>query len=125
MVYSIKSKKELNMKEGRIMFYLKEDHKKNLPTVRLQRAILRNFKSVEYGEIVFDCSKRFVSYGTKSDILGIYGQNGSGKTSFIEALSILELLLNGGKVPGVYADCVAKGAEYAQLEFEFELQYHE
>ncbi len=111
------------MKEGRIMFYLKEDHKKNLPTVRLQRAILRNFKSVEYGEIVFDCSKRFVSYGTKSDILGIYGQNGSGKTSFIEALSILELLLNGGKVPGVYADCVAKGAEYAQLEFEFELQY--
>lgn len=105
------------------MMYFRENHSDNLPTVRIQRSVLKNFKSVEYGEIVFDCDKKFVPYGTKSDILGIYGQNGSGKTSFIEALSILEILLNGGDVPGIYADCVAKGSEYAQLEFEFELQY--
>lgn len=111
------------MKEDIAMFYFKEDHENKLPTVRLQKATLRNFKSVKYGEIVFDCDRRFVPYGAKSDILGIYGQNGSGKTSFIEALSILKILLNGGEVSGVYADCVEKGAEYAHLEFEFELQY--
>lgn len=103
--------------------YFKNNHEDNLPTVRIQKAVLQNFKSVEYGEIVFDCGKHFVPYGTKSDILGIYGQNGSGKTSFIEALSILQMAMNGVRIPGVYAECISKNAEFARLEFVFDLQY--
>ena len=96
-----------------------EEHKKNLPTVRIKKVILKDFKSVGYGEITFNCGKQFIPYNTESDILGIYGQNGSGKTSFIEALSILQELMAGTTVSSVYADCVASGKEFSELEFVF------
>jgi AAA15 family ATPase/GTPase len=103
--------------------FITADHATRLPTVRIHKAILKNFKSVKYGEIVFDCSKQFVPYNTTSDMLGIYGQNGSGKTAFIEALSILKALLSGDRVFFLYADCIAVDAENAELEFTFDLQY--
>ena len=99
------------------------EHKKNLPTVRIKKVILKDFKSVGYGEITFNCGKQFIPYNTESDILGIYGQNGSGKTSFIEALSILQELMAGTTVSSVYADCVASGKEFSELEFVFDMQY--
>lgn len=103
--------------------FITEEHSQQLPTVRIKKAILNNFKSVEHGEIVFNCGRQFIPYDTESDILGIYGQNGSGKTSFIEALSILKCLMAGVGVPNAYADCVAMGTEFAELEFIFDLQY--
>lgn len=103
--------------------YLTDEHQKRLPTVRLHKVVLRNFKSVEYGEIVFDCAKHFIQRGTKSDILGLYGQNGSGKTSFIEALAILRLIMAGNAIDPIYADCIAKGSTCSELEFTFDLQY--
>ena len=89
----------------------------------MHKAILRNFKSVEYGEVVFDCSKQFVPFDTTADVLGIYGQNGSGKTAFIEALSILKSLLSGEQISFLYSDCIAAGSDHAELEFTFDLQY--
>lgn len=94
-----------------------------LPFVRIKEAELSHFKSVEHGKIEFDCSKQFIPYGTKSDILGIYGQNGSGKTSFIEALSILKHVMAGVRVPSVYVDCIAIDSPYAEIAFVFDLQY--
>lgn len=110
--------KRCNMKK-----FITDEHAKNLPTVRIKKVVLKDFKSVGYGEIVFNCGRQFVSYNTESDILGIYGQNGSGKTSFIEALSILQDLMAGAAVPSAYADCVAIGKEFSELEFVFDLQY--
>lgn len=100
-------------------------HEKHLPTIRIQKAVLENFKSVKYGELVFNCGKAFVPYDTKSDILGIYGQNGSGKTTFIEALYILKGLLLGKGIPDIYSECISKDVDYAKLEFTFDLQYPE
>lgn len=105
------------------MSLFKPEHSNRLPTVRLHKAILRNFKSVEYGEVVFDCSKQFVPFDTTADVLGIYGQNGSGKTAFIEALSILKSLLSGEQISFLYSDCIAAGSDHAELEFTFDLQY--
>ncbi len=102
---------------------LTEEHSNNLPFVRITEAELENFKSVEHGNIVFNCGKEKISYNTKSDILGIYGQNGSGKTSFIEALDILRILMSGGNIPNYYTDCIAKGKEYSKLSFTFDFQY--
>lgn len=110
--------KRCNMKK-----FITDEHAKNLPTVRIKKVVLKDFKSVGYGEIVLNCGRQFVPYNTESDILGIYGQNGSGKTSFIEALSILQDLMAGAAVPSVYADCVAIGKEFSELEFVFDLQY--
>ena len=101
----------------------REEHWDKLPTIRIQKAVLEHFKSVEYGEITFACGKESVPYGTVSDILGLYGQNGSGKTSMIEALAILKILMMGAELPGVYGECVAKGSDFARLEFTFDLQY--
>lgn len=103
--------------------FITDEHAKNLPTVRIKKVVLKDFKSVGYGEIVLHCGRQFVPYNTESDILGIYGQNGSGKTSFIEALSILQDLMAGAAVPSAYADCVAIGKEFSELEFVFDLQY--
>lgn len=103
--------------------FITDEHGENLPTVRIKKAILKDFKSVGYGEITFNCGRQFIPYNTESDILGIYGQNGSGKTSFIEALAILKDLMAGVPVDDVYADCIAIGKDYAELEFVFDLQY--
>ena len=105
------------------MRYIRDDHWERLPTIRIHKAVLKNFKSVKYGEVIMDCSKQFVPYNTTSDVLGIYGQNGSGKTAFIEALSILKSLLSGERVSFLYSDCIAVDADHAELEFTFDLQY--
>lgn len=103
----------------------RKDHMSNLPTIRIAEIEMKHFKSVRYGHVVLNCGKKFVPYGTQADILGVYGQNGSGKTSLIEAISILKFLLSGETVPGEYADCVDIQAEYASLAFTLEFQYPE
>lgn len=105
------------------MKLLSKNHAKRLPVIRIQKVVLKDFKSVKHGEIVFDCGKHFVPQGTQADILGVYGQNGSGKTSLIEAISILKQLMIGYGVSDSYLGCIASKAPYAQLEFTFDLQY--
>ena len=106
-------------------YKLTKEHGNNLPTIRITEIKLQNFKSVRSGTITFNCGKKHVPYGTASDILGIYGQNGSGKTSLVEAISILKHVMSGANVPDEYADCIEVGAEYAKLTFSFDLQYPE
>ena len=103
--------------------FITDKHGENLPTVRIKKAILKNFKNVEYGEITFNCGRQFVPCNTESDILGIYGQNGSGKTAFIEALTILKGLMSGYQLRDKIVDCIAIGKESSELEFVFDLQY--
>lgn len=114
---------ELKSIYGVKTMFIRDEHAERLPTVRIHKAVLRHFKSVDYGEITFDCAKQFIPMGTKSDILGIYGQNGSGKTAFIEAISILKSVMEGSPVSPFYADFITKGADHAEFEFTFNLQY--
>ncbi len=94
-----------------------------LPTVRIQKIELENFKSVAHGELVFSCGRKIVPQDTESDILGIYGQNGSGKTAVIESIAILKRAMSGNPVPARYSECISPGVEYAGLSFTFDLQY--
>ncbi len=100
-----------------------DEKQRKLPTVRIQKVVLENFKSVEYGEVEMACGKKFVPFDTQADILGIYGQNGSGKTAMIEALSILKYLMMGETIPDDYADCIREGSESSKLEYTFDFQY--
>ena len=69
--------------------------------IRIIKNELIRFKNVDYGEV------RYVNYSSvekkaslqKNDIVGIYGQNGSGKTALVEALDILKVILVGEEVP--------------------------
>ena len=91
------------------------------PIVRIQRASIKNFRNVESGEIRFPCNYGEDPFAPKADVLGIYGQNGSGKTTFIDALEILKTLLSGKKVGTELSDCISYGQEYAELQFEFSI----
>ena len=118
-------KVSLQMLSSRQDILFTEEHSAQLPVVRITKIILENFKNVEYGEIDFHCGKYFVPYGSKADILGLYGQNGSGKTALIEALYILKQLLRGSKVQNLFSECINKNAKFAKLTFLFELQYED
>lgn len=103
--------------------FITNRHKKNLPIIRIKKAVLRDFKSVGYGEVTFNCGREFVPCNSEADILGLYGQNGSGKTSLVEALSVLQYLMAGTAVPDIYADCISIEKSISNLEFVFDLQY--
>ena len=89
------------------------------PIIRVQRATIQNFRNVASGEIRFPCNYSENIFAPRSDVLGIYGQNGSGKTTFIDALEILKRLLSGKTVGTALADCIAYGQDTAELTFEF------
>ena len=102
----------MNFREGHV-----------LPTVRIQKIELENFKSISRGEVIFNCGRKVIPQDTESDILGLYGQNGSGKTSVIEAIAILKKAMSGESVPARYSECISHEKKYAFLSFTFDLQY--
>lgn len=59
--------------------------------IRLRVLEITDFKNVEYGRVVLSNVSSIEDIGNGAEIVGLYGQNGSGKTSFIQALSILKL----------------------------------
>ena len=102
-----------------LMADLPDNADDNKHYIRIDRIVLNNFKDVVFGDITLNCGKEKNPFNTHSDILGIYGQNGSGKTSTIEALSILKFLLSGRKIPDVYANCIRVGSPSSTLSFTF------
>ena len=61
--------------------------------LRLAEITMKNFMGVEYGELTFSRLKRDWNDEEefwKSNVIGIYGPNGSGKTTVIESLQLLK-----------------------------------
>ena len=83
--------------------------------VRIEQIEIYNFKNVKYGIINFN--NKHKQY--KSSILGLYGQNGSGKTALIDALALLKANLCCMEIPLSYGERVNVNAEYATLKFQF------
>ena len=105
------------------MYNISEEHSKRLPFVRIKKIHLKNFKSVENGSIEFNCAKEFVPYNTKSDIMGIYGQNGSGKSSLVEAISMLKGIIGGYKMGSDWVSVIDVQADFAEIIISFDFQY--
>ena len=85
--------------------------------VRLTGIKLKNFKNVKYGELDFRNHRKEYN----ASILGLYGQNGSGKTALIEALQILKYLLCGKEIPEDFWDCINVEADHVELQFIFDV----
>lgn len=90
----------------------------NALNVRLSQVDIRNFKNVENGWVSFENRRR----NYRASILGLYGQNGSGKTSLIDVIQLLQILLRGQSIPYFFADCVSVGAECAHIRYLFNLE---
>ncbi len=87
-------------------------------SVRIENIILENFKNVKHGEINLENKKG----DYKASILGLYGQNGSGKTALIDGIDILRYALSGRKIPAKYADYINIESEHSHLQFQFQIK---
>jgi AAA15 family ATPase/GTPase len=99
---------------------MKMENIKNM-VVRIQSVEISNLLNVEYGAFRFACNYKKDIFEPGSDILGIYGQNGSGKTTFIRALSILQAMLSGSRLPNDAQNFITNEYNQSHMAFEFSL----
>ena len=86
--------------------------------VRLTGIELTNFKNVEKGVISLNSKGPY-----NASILGVYGQNGSGKSALIDAISLLRYLIIGAKVPSYFADYITIDCSTSHLKFFFSVEF--
>ncbi len=90
--------------------------------VRLLSIELNDFKNVDYGKIEMPNSNTEDGFKGNSEILGIYGQNGSGKTAVIDALGFLKILMMGLPLPSDTASFIGNLSDKSTCAFKFFLQ---
>lgn len=84
---------------------------------RIKEITIENFKNVQHGVINFENKKKEYN----ASIVGLYGQNGSGKTALIDALQVLKYVLCGKSVPNKYVEYIRVNADNACLKYHFEI----
>ncbi len=87
--------------------------------VRIQEIQIKDFKNVENGIIKFPNKKANGDFLNAAEVIGIYGQNGSGKTAVVEAFTILKEILCGNKMPKNMSDYVMKDKKRCELDIVF------
>ena len=83
--------------------------------VRIDEVEISEYKNVAHGTLRFDNPRK--NYA--ASVVGIYGQNGSGKTTMIDAISLLKHLLSGKKLPVNYSDCINVNTDVATFKYTF------
>ncbi len=81
---------------------------------RITEISFKNFKNVEYGKVSnleFDVGK--------PSLLGIYGQNGSGKTALVEACDLLKNLMSGIRISDEFVQSISVGKDFSEFSFSF------
>lgn len=94
----------------------------NKTIVRLQQVELVNFKNVEKGTILFPSYAKQKYFNKKSEIIGLYGQNGSGKTALVDAMWVLKNVLLGKKLPQHTSDYIFQNATRSEFKFVFYIE---
>ena len=91
------------------------------PKVRITNVAIKNFKNVNFGELSFVNNRK----NFKASILGIYGQNGSGKTALIDVLELLKYALCAMKIPDKFADFINVDSDSAEISYSFDITLNE
>lgn len=89
--------------------------------VRLASLTLNNIKNVKNGTIYMPQIKKKQSDWRGSEILGIYGQNGSGKTAVVDTLYFLQHIMIGEELDQDILDYIDIDSARAEVNAEFRL----
>lgn len=91
--------------------------------VRLASLKLVNIKNVKNGTIVLPNTAKRELLVTGAEILGIYGQNGSGKTAIIDTLYYLQKIMIGKELPTEISDYMDASSDTAEIIIDFNIFY--
>ena len=86
------------------------------PNIKINSLEINNLKNIEAGTIK---TNSIFENLEKSDIVGVYGQNGSGKTAVVEAFKILQILLGLKELPNRTKKLVKSNAQTLELKFDY------
>lgn len=89
--------------------------------VRLSSVTLKNIKNVKNGTVFMPLSKKKVSSVGGAEVLGIYGQNGSGKTAIVDALFFLQKIMMGLSIEASMSDYIGTDDDSAYMNLEFKM----
>ncbi len=87
------------------------------PYIRLSRITINDFKNVRHGSIDLRSKNGFDG----PSIVGLYGQNGSGKTALIDTLSLLNDIVSHYNNSIHYEDLICVEANCSSFIFEFDV----
>ena len=91
------------------------------PIVRLSSLQLTNIKNVKKGTIYMPNTVNKILSADKAEILGIYGQNGSGKTAIVDALYFLQKVMIGADLAQSLEDYMNMDSDTAEIFADFNL----
>lgn len=89
--------------------------------VRLSSLTLNNIKNVKNGTIFMPLADNRTMTPGGGEILGIYGQNGSGKTAVVDTLFFLQRIMIGHELDQEMIDYIDVDASNAEVNAEFKI----
>lgn len=89
--------------------------------VRLASLSISNIKNVNYGQITMPNAHRKHVSDKNAEILGIYGQNGSGKTAVVDAMYYLQGIMIGNALEDDIAEYIDVNSEHAEINADFNI----
>ena len=89
--------------------------------VRLSSLTLKNIKNVKNGIIIMPLANERKFECSRAEILGIYGQNGSGKTAIVDALYFLQGIITGEELDQRIIDYIDTDSTNAEINAEFKI----
>lgn len=87
--------------------------------VKIREIKVVNFKNTKYGELQFPR----VSNPDSKDVLGVYGQNGSGKTAIIDAMELVQKLMIGESLLEDAGHYIMANQKHMQISVSFDMSY--
>ena len=89
--------------------------------IRLQSIEIKNIKNVKYGKVDISNSTFKNKLYKSADILGVYGQNGSGKTAIIDVLFYLQQIVMGKPLNTTIGDYINVESNTAEINIEYRI----